>query len=73
MSTTHLKEDQLTVVAGALSTIILLRNFITYVHLAVFQVSTSWAIYKVLKNYFLTFLLCVLLYSWCALCPPKKE
>lgn len=45
-------------VADTLSPIILLRNFLTYVHLAIFQVSIAWAIYKVLKDYFLTFLLC---------------
>lgn len=59
-------------VADALSSIVLSRNFLTYVHPATFQVSIPWAIYKVLKLFSDIFTMCYCYIHGVPFCPPKK-
>lgn len=61
-------------VAEALSTIILMRKFLTCEYLAIFKVSTACAIYKTLKDYFPdTSTVCCLYNHGMPFFPPKKD
>lgn len=60
------------IMADALSIIILVRNFLTYVHFAIFQVFITWAIYKALKLFSDIFTMYYWYIHGVPFCPPKK-